>query len=171
VTAITIFTEGSGYHLLAEEVPRSRGEFTVTSSTLATKFGRLLISALPPVVLLTMLSTVTDGQVIDKDTQAKVISVKPQVKDTSGRPQAKATSVKPQAKANAPSLLAPSEVPSQKMIRTGDTGAVDIEATSGSYRLVTGSQGERSYQINTPSGALSLRIRRVPALRCPETNR
>ena len=128
----------------------------MTSSTLATKFGRLLISTLPPVVLLTMLSTVADGQVIDKDTQAKAISVKPQ---TSGRPQAKATSVKPQAKANAPSLLAPSEVPSQK--KTGDTGAVDVEATSGSYRLETG-------LIKTPSGALSLRIKRVPELRCPE---
>jgi hypothetical protein len=111
-----------------------------------------------------MLSTVTDGQVIDKDTQAKVISVKPQVKDTSGRPQAKATSVKPQAKANAPSLLAPGDVPSQKMIRTGDTGAVDIKATNGSYQLVTGS-------IKTPSGALFLRIREVPELRCPELRR
>jgi hypothetical protein len=180
VTAITIFTEGLGYHPHGEELPRPRG-VTVTSSTLATKFGRLLISTLPLVVLLTMLSTVTDGQVIDKErsvkpqakaispkSQAKDISVKPQAKDTSGRPQAKANSVKPQAKANAPSLLAPSDVPSQKMIRTGDTGAVDIVATSGSYRLVTGSQGERSYQINTPSGALSLRIGRVPALRCPE---
>jgi hypothetical protein len=122
-----------------------------------------------------MLSTVADGQAIDKDTQAKAISVKPQAKaisvkpqakDTSVKPQAKATSVKPRAKANAPSLLAPSDVPSQKMIRTGDT--VDIEATSGSYQLVTGSQGERSYHVSTPSGALSLRIGRVPALRCPE---
>jgi hypothetical protein len=136
----------------------------VTSSTLATKFGRLLISTLPPVVLLTMLSTVADGQAIDKDTQAKAISVKPQAKDTSGRPQAKATSVKPQAKANAPSLLAPGDVPSQKMIRTGDTGAVDIKATNGSYQLVTGS-------IKTPSGALFLRIREVPELRCPELRR
>ena len=143
MTAITIFTEGLGYHSHGEELPRPRGEFTVTSSTLATKFGRLLISTLPPVVLLTMLSTVADGQAIDKDTQAKAISVKPQ------------------AKANAPSLLAPSDAPSQKMIRTDDTGAVDIEATSGSYRLVTGS-------IKTPSGALSLRIKRVPELRCPE---
>jgi hypothetical protein len=142
-----------------------------------------------------MLSTVTNGQAIDKDTQAKAISVKPQAKDikvkpqvkatsakpqtigtsakpqakdTSVRPQVKATSAKPQARANAPSLSAPSDVPSQKMIRTGDTGAVDIEATSGSYRLVTGSQGDRSYHVKTPSGALFLRIERVPALRCPE---
>lgn len=118
----------------------------MTSSTLATKFGRLLISTLPPVVLLTMLSTVTDGQAIDKER-----SVKPQAKDIS---------VKPQAKANARSLSA-GDASSQKMIRTGDTSAVDIEATSGSYRLVTGS-------IKTPSGALFLRIARVPALRCPE---
>ena len=154
------------------------GGVTVTSSTLATKFGRLLISTLPPVVLLTMLSTVTDGQVIDKDSQAKAISEKPQakdtsvklqVKDTSGRPQvktisvkpqAKDISVKPQAKANARSLSA-GDASSQKMIRTGDTGAADIEATSGSYQLVTGS-------IKTLSGPLSLRIERVPALRCPE---
>jgi hypothetical protein len=130
-----------------------------------------LISTLPPVVLLTMLSTVADGQAIDKDTQAKATSakpqakdtsVKPQAKDTSVKPQAKATSVKPQAKADAPSLLAPGDVPSQKMIRTGDT--VDIKATNGSYQLVTGS-------IKTPSGALFLRIREVPELRCPELRR
>jgi hypothetical protein len=136
------------------------GDFTVTSSALATKFGRLLISTLPPVVLLTMLSTVTNGQAIDKDPQPKAISVKPQSKDTSGRPQAKATSVKPQAKANARSLSA-GDASSRKMTRTGDTGAVDIEATSGSYQLEMGS-------IKTPSGALLLRIKHVPELRCPE---
>ena len=123
-----------------------RREFTVTSSTLATKFGRLLISTLPPVVLLTMLSTVTDGQAIDKER-----SVKPQAKDIS---------VKPQAKANARSLSAGD---AQKMFRTGDT--VDIEATSGSYRLVVGSH---AYQYKSSSGdALFLRIKRNPALRCP----
>jgi hypothetical protein len=162
VTAITIFTEGLGYHSHGEELPTTTGGIHVTSSTLATKFGRLLISTLPPVVLLTMLSTVADGQAIDKDTQAKATSVKPQAKDTSVKPQAKATSVKPQAKADAPSLLAPGDVPSQKMIRTGDT--VDIKATNGSYQLVTGS-------IKTPSGALFLRIREVPELRCPELRR
>jgi hypothetical protein len=121
----------------------------VTSSTLATKFGRLLISTLPPVVVLTMLSTVTDGQAIDKERSVK--------------PQAKNISVKPQAKANARSLSAGDDASSQKMFRTGDT--VDIEATSGSYRLVMGSQ---AYQFKTPSGALFLRIKRVPGLRCPE---
>jgi hypothetical protein len=121
----------------------------VTSSVLATKFGRLLISTLPPLVLLTMLSTVTEGQAIDKER-----SVKPQAKDTS---------VKPQAKANARSLSA-GDASSQEMFRTGDT--VDIVATSGSYRLVVGSQ---AYQFKTPSGdPLSLRIKRNPALRCPE---
>jgi hypothetical protein len=116
------------------------------SSTLATKFGRLLISTLPPVVLLTMLLTVTDGQAIDKER-----SVKPQAKDISVKPT--------QAKANARSLSA-GDASSQKMIRTGDT--VEIEATSGSYRLDWGS-------IKTPSGGpLSLRIKRVPELRCPE---
>ena len=120
----------------------------MTSSTLATKFGRLLISTLPPVVLLTMLSTVTDGQAIDKERSVK--------------PQAKNISVKPQAKANARSLSA-GDVSSQEMFRTGDT--VDIEATNGSYRLVTGSQ---AYQFKSLSGALFLRIKRVPGLRCPE---
>jgi hypothetical protein len=121
------------------------------SSTLATKFGRLLISTLPPVVLLTMLSTVTDAQAIDKER-----SVKPQAKDISVKPQAKDISVKPQAKANARSLSA-GDASSQKMIRTGDTGAADIEATSGSYQLVTGSQGERSYHVraNNPPRCLS----------------
>ena len=83
-----------------------------------------------------MLSTVTDGQAIDKER-----SVKPQVKDISVKPQAKDNSVKPKAKANARSLSA-GDASSQTMIRTGDTGAVDIEATSGSYQLVTGSQGD-----------------------------
>ena len=156
----------------------------MTSTTLATKFGRFLISTLPPVVLLTMLSTVTNGQAIDKDTidkdtQAKAISVKPQAKDisvkpqtigtsakpqtigtsakpqakdTSVRPQIKATSAKPQAKANA-RLLSAGDASSQKI--------VDIEATSGSYRLVTGT-------IKAPSGALFLRIKVDPTLRCPE---
>ena len=59
------------------------GGVTVTSSTLATKFGRLLISTLPPVVLLTMLSTVTAGQAIDKER-----SVKPQAKDTADNDRA-----------------------------------------------------------------------------------
>ena len=131
-----------------------------------------------------MLSTVTNGQAIDKDTidkdtQAKAISVKPQAKDisvkpqtigtsakpqtigtsakpqakdTSVRPQIKATSAKPQAKANA-RLLSAGDASSQKI--------VDIEATSGSYRLVTGT-------IKAPSGALFLRIKVDPTLRCPE---
>jgi hypothetical protein len=120
------------------------------SSTLATKFGRLLISTLPPVVLLTMLSTVTNGQAINKDT-----AVKPQAQDTPVTPQAKDTSVKPQAKANARSLSVGSDMSSRKMIRTGDTGTVSIEATSGSYRLDTGSQGKRSYQVKTPYGVLN----------------
>jgi hypothetical protein len=95
-----------------------------------------------------MLSTVTEGQAIDKER-----SVKPQAKDIS---------VKPQAKANAWSSAGDGS--SQEMFRTGDT--VDIEATSGSYRLVVGSQ---AYQFKTPSGdTVFLRIKRNPALRCPE---
>jgi hypothetical protein len=119
----------------------------VTSSTLATKFGRLLISTLPPVVLVTMLSTVTDGQAIDKERPVK--------------PQAKNISVKPQAKANARSLSA-GDASSQEMFRTGDT--VDIE-TSGSYRL---DMGSHAYQFKSLSGPLFLRIKRAPGLRCPE---
>jgi len=95
-----------------------------------------------------MLSTVTDGQALDKER-----SVKPQAKDIP---------VKPQAKANARSLSA-GDTSSQKIIRTGDTGAVDVEATSGSYRLVTGT-------IKTPSGPLFLRIAHVRELRCPEVD-
>jgi hypothetical protein len=121
----------------------------VTSSTFATKFGRLLISTLAPAALLTMLSTVTDGQAIDKERSVK--------------PQAKNISVKPQAKANTGSLSAV-DASSEKMFRTGDT--VNIEETSGSYRLVVGSQ---AYQFKTPSGdAVFLRIKRNLALRCPE---
>jgi hypothetical protein len=130
-------------------VATTTGEFIVTGSTLATKFGRLLISTLPPVVLLTTLSTVTDGQALDKERSVK--------------PQAKEISVKHQAKANARSLSA-GDTSSQKMIQAGDTRAVDIEATSGSYRLVAGS-------IKTPSGALFLRIAHVPVLKCPELDK
>jgi hypothetical protein len=117
-----------------------------------------LISTLPPVVLVTMLSTVTDGQALDKER-----SVKPQAKGISIKPQAKEISVKPQAKANARSLSA-GDTSSQKLIQTGGTRAVDIEATSGSYRLVAGS-------IKTPSGALFLRIAHVPVLKCPEVDK
>jgi hypothetical protein len=126
----------------------------VTSSTLTRRFGRLSISALPLAMLLTMASTVTNGQPIEKD-----------------------TSIKPQPNANAPSPPAGNDGSSQKTTRTGtvsdnssgpkssvrpsnapnkSAGAVQIEAPSGSFRLVTGSQGKRSYHLKTPYGALNV---------------
>ena len=146
--AITNFTEGSRYLPNWVKAPTTTGESAVTGSTF-TKFGRLLISTLLPVALLTMLSTITNGQAIDKDA-----SVKPQVKDSSIRPQANGIFAKPQA-ANARSLSAARNVSSQT-IRTDDTGAVAVEATSGSFRLDTGSQGKRSYHVKTPYGALNV---------------
>ena len=126
----------------------------MTSSALTRRFGWLAISALPLAMLLTMASTATNGQAIDKD-----------------------TSVKPQPSANAPAPPAGNQGSSQKTIRTDATkdksngpkssvragndpsksaGAVAIEAKSGSFRLVTGPQGKRSYHLKTPYGALNV---------------
>jgi hypothetical protein len=125
----------------------------VTSSTLTRRFGRLSISALPLAMLLAM-TTVTNGQAIDKDTP-----------------------VKPQPKVNAPSVPAGNDGSSQKATRADPTrdksngskssvrpskdpnkpaGATAIEAKSGSFRLDTGSQGKRSYHLKTPYGALNV---------------
>jgi hypothetical protein len=130
------------------------GGLAVTSSTLTRRFGRLSISALPLAMLLTMASTVTNGQAIDKD-----------------------TSVKPQPNANAPAPPAGNDGSSQKTTATTPTkdkrkgpkssvragkdptkfaGAVAIEAKSGSFRLDTGSQGKRSYHLKTPYGTLNV---------------
>jgi hypothetical protein len=126
----------------------------VTNSTPTRRFGRLSISAVPLAMLLTMASTVTNGQAIDKD-----------------------TSVKPQPNANAAAPPAGNDGSSQKTIATAATkdnsnapkssvragkdpnksaGAVAIEAKSGSFRLDTGSQGKRSYQVKTPYGTLNV---------------
>jgi hypothetical protein len=37
------------------------------------------------------------------------------------------------------------------------TGTVAVEATRGSFRFVTGSQGKGSYQVKTPYGTLGIR--------------
>jgi hypothetical protein len=126
----------------------------VQGSILTRRFGWISISALPLAMLLTMGSIVIDGQVIAKD-----------------------TSVNPQPKANAPSPLAGSDGSSQKTTRTDATpgnsngpksstgpskdpnksaGVVAIEAKSGSFRLVTGAPGKRSYHLKTPYGALNV---------------
>ena len=120
----------------------------MTSSTLTTKFGRLLISSLPLMLVLTTLSTVTNGQVIDKGA-----SVKPQAKDTALKHQTRDATVKPQA-ANVGAVSTASAVSSR--VRTGDSGAVVIEARSGSFRLDTSTQAKRSYHLKTPYGALNV---------------
>jgi hypothetical protein len=122
----------------------------VINSTPRTKFGRLLISVLRPMLLLTTLSMVANGQAIDKGASAS-----PQAKDAFLKPQTGDISAKPQA-ANARSQSANSAVSSQKIIRTGDSDAAAIEATSGSFRLDTGTQGKRSYHLKTPYGALNV---------------
>ena len=116
----------------------------MTSSTLTRRFGRLSISALPLAMLLTMASTVTNGQAIDKDTP-----------------------VKPQPKANAPSLPASNDGSSQKAngskssVRPSNdpnksASAAAMEVKSGLFRLDTGSQNKRSYHLKTPYGALNV---------------
>jgi hypothetical protein len=94
-----------------------------------------------------MLSTVTDGQTIDKDAV-----VRPQAKTVLPKPQEKNVSVNPQTTANARSPSAGGDLSSKKTIQTGDTRAVSIEATSGSFRLDT----KRSYHVKTPYGALNV---------------
>jgi hypothetical protein len=125
----------------------------VTSTTLAGRFGRLSILALPLAMLFTVASTLTNGQAIDKH-----------------------TSVKPQPNANAPAPSAANDGSSQKTTATAATkdnsnapkssvqagkdpnnaGAVAIEAKSGSFRFDSGSQGKRSYQVKTPYGTLNV---------------
>jgi hypothetical protein len=125
----------------------------VTSSALTRRFGWLAILALPLAMLLTMASTATNGQAIDKD-----------------------TSVKPQPNANTPSPPAGNDRSSQKTTGTDATrdnsngpkslrlsnapnksaGAAAMEVKSGSFRLDTSSQGKRSYHLKTPYGALNV---------------
>jgi hypothetical protein len=132
----------------------AKGGLAVTSSALTRRFGWLSIPALPLAMLLTMGSTVTNGQVIAKD-----------------------TSVNPQPKANTPSPPAGNDGSSQKTTRVDATpgnsngpkssarpskdpnksaGVVAIDAKSGSFRLETGSPGKRSYHLKTPYGALNV---------------
>jgi hypothetical protein len=109
----------------------------VTSSTFMTRFGRLLIFYLPLVVFLIMASRLTNGQT------AETTSIKPQVKQS--------------ARTISTGSTAPSQnVSSPKMVRGADIAAAPIEATSGSFRFVTSSQGKRSYHLKTPYGALDV---------------
>jgi hypothetical protein len=161
VLAITFFSRALAYGFLGFLGRSVMKKITRT-------FGRLLICALPLVVLWATGSTVANAQAIGK-----------------------ATSVKPQAEANARTLAAGSDVFSQETIRTGESGVADlrfhdnsnlsvgpkssvrldkyvydpnksasavaIEATRGSFRFVTGSRGEGSYQVKTPYGSLGVR--------------
>jgi len=125
----------------------------VTNSTLTRGFGRLSISAVPLAMLLTMASTVTNGQAIDKDT-----SVKPQPNANAPAPPAgnggssqKTTATAAKDNSNAP----------KSSVRAGkdpnkSAGEVTIEAKSGSFRFDTGSQIKRSYHLKTPYGTLNV---------------
>jgi hypothetical protein len=96
VSAVTIFVADRAYAFID-----LLGRSVMTKIT--TTFGRLLISALPLLVLCAMGSTVANAQAIGK-----------------------ATSVKPQAEANARTLSAGSDVFSQETIHTGDSGVADL---------------------------------------------
>lgn len=109
------------------------------SSTLTTTFGRLLISSVPVVVLLTMTATATNGQAIGGKAQADANARKVSTSDSKLSADPK-SSVRPDKNVYDLSKSA---------------GAVAIE--SGSYRFVTGSQGKRSYCLKTPYGALDVR--------------
>jgi hypothetical protein len=155
VTTITICCEDLDY-LLSSSLRRAqqpKGEFAVTGSTLTRRHGRLLISRLPLVVLFTMASTMGNSQGISKP-----------------------TSVTPQPKVNAGAPPPGNDLPAQQTIRTDasrnnsngpkssgradnnpnrSAGATTIEATQGTFRFDTGSQGKR-YHIKTPYGGLDV---------------
>ena len=141
----------------------------MTSSTLTTTFGRLLISSVPLVVLLTITATATNGQAVGKAT-----SVKPQAeanaRSTNDQPIGKATSVKPTIRTgdsgaadlrfhdNSKLSVGPkSSIRPDKSVYDPNKSAGAVAIESGSYRFVTGSQGKRSYRLKTPYGALDVR--------------
>jgi hypothetical protein len=155
VTTITICCEGPVYCLSNSlRQANHKGEFAVSGSTLTRRHVRLLTSPLPLVVLFTMASTMANSQGI------------------SGKP----TSVKPQPKVNAGAPSPGDDLSSQKRVRTDasrnsskgpkssgradndpnkSAGATTIEATQGTFRFGTGSQGKR-YHIKTPYGGLDV---------------
>jgi hypothetical protein len=152
VTTITICCEGPVYCLSNSlRQANHKGEFAVTGSTLTRRHGRFLITPLPLVVLFTMASTMANSQGISSK------PIKPQPKVNAGAPSAgndlSSQTVRTDASRNT------SNRPKSSGRADNDpnksAGATTIEATQGTFRFGTGSQGKR-YHIKTPYGGLDV---------------
>ena len=137
-------------------------------NTITRTFGRLWISALPLVVLLATASTVANAQAIGKAT-----SVKPQAEANARTLSAGSDVFSRETIHTDDSGLADLRFHDNGNLSVGpkssirldkyvydpnkSTGAVAIEATRGSFRFVTSSRGEGSYQLKTPYGSLGVR--------------
>jgi hypothetical protein len=136
----------TGQILGQEKQLRQGGGLAVTNSTPTRRFGRLSISAVPLAMLLTMASTVTNGQATQPNANA---AAPPAGNDGSSQKTTATAATKDNSNAPKSSVRAGKD-PNKS------AGAVAIEAKSGSFRLDTGSQGKRSYQVKTPYGTLNV---------------
>jgi hypothetical protein len=131
-------------------------------------FGRRLICALPLVVLCATGSTVANAQAIGKAT-----SVKPQAEANARTLSAGSDVFSQETIHTGDSGMADLRFQDNSNLSVGPKSsarldkyvydpnksgtAVAIEATRGSFRFVTGSRGEGSYQVKTPYGSLGVR--------------
>jgi hypothetical protein len=131
-------------------------------------FGRALISALPLIVLCAMGSTVANAQAI-----GKASSVKPQAEANARTLSAGSDVFSQETIRTGDSGMADLRFQDNSNLSVGpksrvrldkyvydpnkSASAVAIEATRGSFRFVTGSRGEGSYQVKTPYGSLGVR--------------
>jgi hypothetical protein len=160
VSAITFFASGSTYGF-ADFLGRRVMKITRT-------FGRRLICALPLVVLCATGSTVANAQAIGKAT-----SVKPQAEANARTLSAGSDVFSQETLHTGDSGMADLRFQDNSNLSVGPKSsarldkyvydpnksgtAVAIEATRGSFRFVTGSPGEGSYQVKTPYGSLGVR--------------
>jgi hypothetical protein len=131
-------------------------------------FGRPLISALPLVVFCAMVPTVANAQSIGKAT-----SVKPQAEANARTLSAGSDVFSQETIRTGDAGMADLRFHDNSNLSVGpkssvrldkyvydphkSASAVAIEATRGSFRFVTGTRGEGSYQVKTPYGSLGVR--------------
>jgi hypothetical protein len=130
--------------------------------------GRRLISALPLVAFCAMAPTVANAQAIGKAT-----SVKPQAEANARTLSAGSEVFSQETIRTGDSGMADLRFHDSSNLSVGpkssvrldkyvydpnkSASAVALEATRGSFRFVTGSRGEGSYQVKTPYGSLGVR--------------
>jgi len=131
-------------------------------------FGRPLISALSLVVVGAMASTVASAQSIGKAT-----SVKPQAEANARTLSAGSDVFSQETIRTGDTAMADLRFHDNSNLNVGPKSSVRldkyvydpnksattvaIEATRGSFRFVTGTRGEGSYQVKTPYGSLGVR--------------